>query len=168
MAKVEGFFENSKGLVKGQVGIYGARWLVDVTFLVDTGSSFTLLLDKDFLSACGALGWAPYNDPDILNWIYTQPDIFKRIGRAKTLAGDTEPIFCIKYSLLWLLQRDKRMPKGWKFQRPVYGTFTADFLNANWTDRDSVSHWSLLGSDKLNGLRRFLWSWPKSTIKLIR
>ena len=168
MPKVNGFFERSMGLVRGQVAISGALRLVNVTFMIDTGASYTLLLDKDFLYACRALGWAPYKDPEVLIWIRTQPDVFECIGKAKTVAGDTEDIFRIRRSFLWLLHRDGTIPKRWTFQRRIYGTFSADFLNARWTVKDSASHWSLLGCDKLNEFRRLLWSHPKSTIKLTR
>jgi hypothetical protein len=81
---IEGAFAKESGFVKGQVEVGGATWPFDVTFKIDTGSCWTVLLDKDFVNACKALGWKLYTDPDILNWIRVRPNLFKNIGPAYT------------------------------------------------------------------------------------
>lgn len=166
MAKVSVACKGKIALVQGRVFISILKTEINVKFKIDTGSPLTLLLDKDFLSACGALGWAPYRNDNVLQWILTLPHIFTRLKKSYyTISGKTNPIFRINSSFLWLLRENSsEPPDGWTAQGPVHGTFSTDFLK----NRGAEPSLSLLGSDKLRQLRRISWTRRNSTVKFVR
>jgi len=159
---IEGAFSHQSGYVKGQV-LSGPGWRFDVTFKIDTGSTWTVLLDNDFLNACKALGWTPHTDPDILNWIRVRPNLFQNIGSANTVGGPTDSIYLIKGVRLRYYQPDGQiLDNKWQHRgQPLHGTFSRGFAR-----RISGPHHSLLGGDHLNELRQMLWSCPRKQIHL--
>jgi hypothetical protein len=164
MADITLPFTNGWGLIQGWASV--ARQDIKVQrfiFKIDTASSWTLLLDEDFISICASLGWDRSRYPDIINWIRLNPQFFEEeIGGAYCIAGRSEAIFRIKDSYIYLLNSAGNVPRRWgPPQLLLRGSFSTQFLNFPEDERGRASHFSLLGVDKLNELRQFVWAYPR-------
>jgi len=168
MTKIRLSFTGPYGLVKGRVRIPSDA-LPDLIFRfkIDTGACWTLLFDNDFLSVCGALGWTSYRNPDIINWIRLNPQFEEETDEVYCPGGKLGPVFRIISSHVCLLDSVGNVPPGWMAQPLVRGAFSAQFLNPP-KGKGRESHISLLGVDKLNKLRKFIWAYPRHRITLTR
>jgi hypothetical protein len=166
MPKIKLPFIRQYGCVNGRVGIPIAD-LPELIFefKIDTCSCCTILFDKDFLFVCGMLGWTSYRDPDIINWICLHPQFFERKKEGLIYpAGKLEHVFLIKSSHICLLDFAGNVLRGW-MEPHVWGSFSAQFLNPP-EGKGRESNISLLGVDKLNKLRKFIWAYPRNRITL--
>ena len=171
MSKIKLPFTGKFGEVEGRIHIIGQKLTrPNFRFRIDTGSWWTLLMDKDFEDICLQLGWVSHIYPDIMNWIFLQKHYFLDEGYASCIAGKSDnPIFLICNSNLSLLDpvcRSPVPPRKWSYQKCVFGTFTTKFLNSREDLKNCSSHISLLGVDKLNNLKKFVWSYWRKQITL--
>ena len=170
MSTVRGFFHppdslGAPGFVRGRVGILWARSLLDITFAVDTGSPYTLLLDHDFMAALTALG-CPFRLP-VFQWLRMRSDLFRPLSPATSLGGSTLTIFELKYSWLWLCQPNGRLPRDSALLAPIYATFSRSFATRRGAAPAGSGHVSLLGRCTLARIRGLKWDSRDRNMRLL-
>ena len=172
-------FTGRYGYVEGEVCILAVSTapIKKFRFKIDTASSLTYLFDEDFILLCETLG-CPYREcPDVINWIHLHPNLFTKEKKPRVSPGGIlEHVFRIEQSYLRLLDSAGNPPQGWAYHSTLWGTFSTLFLSSPKNegkdkneDENKVyptSHISLLGVDKLNELRRFVWAYPHNRITL--
>jgi len=172
MPKIKQRFSGHYGHVNGLVRISGdfppySCFEFKFEFKIDTGACWTLLFDNDFLYVCGVMGWTSYRNPDIINWIRLSPYFEEEKDKVYCPVGKLGPVFRIRSSNVSLLDSTGNVPRGWMVQPHLRGTFSTQFLNPS-SVNGRESHISLIGVDKLNELRKFVWAHPSNRLTLFR
>ena len=155
------------GLAWGRVAVPGAVSDLPVVFKIDTGSPFTILLDKDFLDVVQAITGptGPRSIDEAVLWVRARPWLFKYAGRAWCVGGQTGPIYKINRAVLWLCNPDAIPPRKYRYLGPVHAAFSAPFLSRG-PESDGRGLRSLLGRMTLNQIRTFSWNWRRRRIRL--
>ena len=178
MARTEGFFwpadsstaGSALGLIRASIAFPAwTKKTLDLLFVVDTGSSFTVLVDAAFLRAIHALGYPERRrtTSDAMRWVFSQPRVFERVeDPVWTLGGSLEDVFLIKGSSLYVNAEQGRLRKRPVVRGlgPVCGVFSPPFLDAEMEKPPKLL--SVLGRDKLNVIEQLGWSWPTRLLRL--
>jgi hypothetical protein len=139
--------------------ILGNHYLHDITFKLDSASSFTVVFDDDFLSICRSLGQAMKKHSAILSWIRIRPDLFTADTIGFTPAGELF-LYKIKNANLLLLEKGRFFDPFIKDPINIYGAFSSKFIAG---ERASTS---LLGIDAINRFKIMKWCHSSLSIKL--
>lgn len=155
MAKIETFFAATdpspkRVLVSGHVFIPRAVVpVIPITFEVDSGCPFTVLVDNDFLAALAAID--VFFKGEYSDWIKKNPHWICPIGTRRTLGGTTEPIYQIVDSQVFLCNKGADFPDNCQPLGPVHGMFSRSFEQAG------KPHNSLLGRETLQNVETLRW-----------
>jgi len=133
----------------------------DLQLMIDTGSPYTLLYDGDFLDVVKKLGFKPWFGTyrRLLPWVQSRTTSFPAVDRLLTPAGETNDVFQVNGSKVWILEQTTGVRSLPRDLGPVYGTFTQVFLDSRGAKNPL---YSVLGRDALNRLTSLHWAYPNA------